>query len=306
MLNVDRLAALHAVASQGSIQAAAEALHVTTSAVSQQIAKLERETDQLLLERVGRGVRLTDAGALLVAHTREVISLLERAEADLEAHRDTVSGHIVMAAFPTAARGLAPRALALLRDEHPQLRVELRELEPLDAVPQLMRRELDLVIAQDWFNNPLALPDGLEKEALFDDLADVAVPARHRLARRATIKLEDLADEQWITWPVRSICHDWLLHTLRSAGHEPRITHTAAEHDTQLALVAAGLGMAIIPRLGRGTVPEGVKMIAATPILHRKVHVIWRSDAARRAAIRVAIDGLQCAVKAMGRRRGRN
>jgi DNA-binding transcriptional LysR family regulator len=292
-LNVDRLTALHAVANQGSIQAAAEVLHVTTSAVSQQIAKLERETDQILLERAGRGVRLTDAGALLVTHAHQVISLLERAEADLDAHRNTATGQITMAAIPTAARGLVPRALARLSADHPRLRVELRELEPLDAIPQLVRREVDLAVVPDWFNAPLALPDGLEKEPLFDDLADIAVPARHRLARRSVIRLADLADEQWITWPVRSICHDWLLYTLRSAGHEPRIAHTAAEHATQLALVAAGLGLAIIPRLGRDTVPGGVRMIRSDPALHRNIYVVWRSDAARRTAIRAAILALK-------------
>ena len=293
MLNVDRLAALHAVAHQGSIQAAAEALHVTTSAVSQQIAKLERETDQILLERVGRGVRLTDAGSLLVTHTQQVMSLLERAEADLDAHRNTVTGQITLAAFPTASRGLVPRALAQLSREHPQLRVELRELEPLDSIPQLLRREVDLAITQDWFNAPLTLPDGLEKQALLDDVADIAVPARHRFARRTVIRLEDLANEKWITWPVRSICHDWLVHTLRSVGHEPQIMHTAAEHSTQLALVAAGLGLAVIPRLGRDVVPKGVRMIRSNPMLHRNIHVVWRSDAARRTAIRAAIQALR-------------
>src|SRR3990170_4179375 len=208
MLNVDRLAALRAVASQGSIQAAAEALHVTTSAVSQQLAKLEREVDQVLLERVGRGVRLTDAGALLVSHTHQVMSLLERAEADLEAHRNTVTGQVTIAMFATAARGLAPAALAHLRAKHPRLRAELRELEPLDSIPLLLRRDVDLVIAQDWFNAPLALPEELEKESLLDDVADIAVPADHRLARKSVIRLEDLANEIWITWPTRSICHD--------------------------------------------------------------------------------------------------
>jgi DNA-binding transcriptional LysR family regulator len=306
MLNVDRLTALHAVASQGSIQAAAEVLHVTTSAVSQQLAKLERETDQILLERVGRGVRLTDAGALLVSHTRQVMSLLERAEADLDAHRNTVTGQITIASFPTAARGLAPRALAQLHSLHPQLRVELREVEPLDSIPQLLRREVDLVLAQDWFNAPLALAEGLEKESLLDDLADVAVPARHRLARKSVIRLQDLAEEKWITWPVRSICHDWLLHTMRSAGHEPRIAHTAAEHATQLALVAAGLGVAIIPRLGRDVVPAGVRMIPSNPMLHRNIHLVWRRDAARRTAIRAAIAAFHVAVSSKKRSRDAN
>src|ERR1700730_14989747 len=108
MLDLERLRVLHAVARFGSVSAAAEALHVTTSAVSQQMAKLERETGQRLLERRGRGVRLTDAAELLVEHADRLLSLAERAQADLEAHRGAVAGRLTFAAFATAARGLAP------------------------------------------------------------------------------------------------------------------------------------------------------------------------------------------------------
>ena len=118
MLNLDRLRALHAVSAHGSINAAAETLHVTTSAVSQQLAKLEAETGQVLLERHGRGVRLTPAATALVSRTQRVLSLLEEAEAELEANDSAVAGPITIAAFATAARGLAPRAIASLRVEY--------------------------------------------------------------------------------------------------------------------------------------------------------------------------------------------
>ena len=187
--------------------------------------------------------------------------MLERAEAELESSRDVIGGPLSIAGFATSVRGLAPQALVDLRTRYPQLQPRLRELEPADAVPLLVRRDLDLVIAQDWANAPLALPEGLGKAAIVDDVADIALPASHRLARQTSVALDDLVAEPWITWLEGSICHDWLMHMLRRRGHEPRVAHTASEYATQLALVGAGLGAAVIPRLGRGHVPKGVKIV---------------------------------------------
>ena len=293
MLNMDRLRALHAVAAQGSILAAADALHVTTSAVSQQLAKLEREVGRPLLEKQGRGVRLTDTGRRLVAHTEQVLSMLEQAEAELEATRDVVGGRLSIAGFATSMRGLAPQALVALRKAYPHLQPMLRELEPGEALPLLVRRDVDLVIAQDWANAPLALPDGVVKAPILDDVADIALPASHRLARGTSVALDDLVSEPWVTWLEGSICHDWLMHTLRRRGHEPRVAHTASEYATQLALVGAGLGAAVIPRLGRGAVPKSVKILESEPTLRRHVYAVWRKDASRRAAIRAAVEAFQ-------------
>src|SRR5947209_7165228 len=200
MLDLDRLLALRAVATQGSINAAADALHVTTSAVSQQLAKLEREVGQALLERNGRGVRLTDAATLLVAYADRALSVIEQAEAELDARRDMVAGPIRIAAFATAARGLAPGAISHLRAQYPDVDVDFREQEPFEAVPLLVRRDLDLVIAVDWFNAPIALPEGLVKASLLDDVADIALPESHRYAHRAVVDLDDIANEPWILY----------------------------------------------------------------------------------------------------------
>src|SRR5690349_15393227 len=170
MLDLDRLRALNAVATYGSVSAAAEALHVTTSAVSQQLAKLERETGQKLLERNGRGVRLTDAAHLLVTHAEGILSLVERAEADLEAHRGVVVGELSVAAFPTAIRGLIPAALASLRAAHPELRVLIREYDPSVSLPLVTRGDVDLAIVQDWNNEPIPVLEGLVKGAICEDV----------------------------------------------------------------------------------------------------------------------------------------
>ncbi|WP_084779494.1 LysR substrate-binding domain-containing protein [Planobispora rosea] len=293
MLDLNRLKALHAVAVYGSVGAAADALMVTPSAVSQQLAKLERETGATLLERNGRGVRLTDAAGLLADHAGRILALVETAEADFEALRGEVVGRLSIAAFPTAARGLLPGALLRLRERHPDLRIQLHEREPERQVREVTRGELDLAVIQDWMNRPMAIPDGLSRVTLFDDVADVILPAGHPLAERPEIELSELAGERWISGSPGTVCHDWLVYTLRAAEVEPDITCMADEYPTQLALVAAGQGCAIIPRLGRVSFPEGVRAVAVRPRPIRRIYVVWRADAARRPAIRAAVDALK-------------
>ncbi|MDX3232755.1 LysR family transcriptional regulator [Streptomyces sp. ME19-01-6] len=294
MLNLERLRTLYAVSRHGSVSGAAEGLHVTTSAVSQQLAKLERETGQQLLAKNGRGVRLTDAGRLLADHAARILSQVELAQADLEAQRGQAVGELLMGAFPTAVRGIFPAALAKLRVDHPQLRPRLQEMEPDESVPAVVRGDIDLAVVLDWYNKPLPMPDGLVKAALLDDPVDVAMPADHRLADRAAVDPEEFADDEWISWPQGGFCFDWLMITLRGKGLEPRICHTAREHHTQLALIAAGLGVAVVPRLGRGVVPEGVRVVPVRQhTMRRHVYAIWRADADRRPSIRAAVDVLR-------------
>ena len=304
MFNFERLRTLHAVAARGSVNAAATALHVTNSAVSQQIAKLEGELGQSLLERNGRSVRLTDAATMLVEHTERMLSLMENAEAEFDAQRNSIFGQITVAAFPTAARGLAPHALQSLRRTCPQLRVVLSEQEPPESVPLLVRGDVDLVIAQDWANAPLPQLEGLSKTPLLDDVADIALHASHPMAGRKIIDLDDLRSDRWITWGQNgsvlgdthlpaSWCSEWLVYTLRSRGHEPVVAHTAGEHATQLALVAAGLGVCVIPRLGRDPLPRGVRVVAVRPTLRRHVYALWRTANTRRRAIGVTVDAFR-------------
>ncbi|WP_049559434.1 LysR family transcriptional regulator [Nonomuraea sp. SBT364] len=292
MLDLNRLKALHAVHVYGSVGAAADALMVTPSAVSQQIAKLERETGARLVERNGRGVRLTDAAGLLAEHAERILALVETAEADFEALRGQVVGRLNVGAFPTAARGLMPAALAELRERHPDLLLHLYEREPERVVREVARGELDLVIVQDWLNRPMAIPEGLSRKTLLDDVADVAVPADHPLAGSKEIPLSALQGERWISSTPGTICHDWLVFTLRSAEVEPEIACMADEYPTHLALVAAGLGCAIVPRLGRDPVPDNVRFVPLRPGQSRRIYALWRTDAARRPAIRATVDAL--------------
>lgn len=240
-------------------------------------------------------MRLTDAGRLLADHAARILSQVELAQSDLEAQRGQVMGELRLAAFPTAARGLFPTALAALRAEHPGLRVRSRELEPEIGVAWVTRGDLDLAVVLDWYNKPLPLPDGLVKASLLDDPTDLALPMGHRLADRSEVDLEDFVDDEWIAWDEGEFCHEWLLFTLRGKGIEPVIAHRAEEHHTQLAMVAAGLGVCVAPRLGRDPVPAGVRTVPVRPRVTRHVYAVWRADADRRPAIRAAVDALRSA-----------
>ncbi|MGP3770838.1 LysR family transcriptional regulator [Streptomyces sp. SDT5-1] len=301
MLNLERLRVLDALARHGSVSGAAEGLHVTTSAVSQQMAKLEREAGQQLLAKRGRGVRLTDAGRLLAEHAARILSQVELAQADLEAQRGQVAGELRLSAFPTAARGLFPAALAALRAEHPQLRVRSQELEPEHAVAGVIRGDLDLAVVLDWYNKPMPMPDGLVKASILDDPADIAMPVDHPLAGRDEVGLEEFADDEWITWGQGEFCHEWLMFTLRAKGVEPQVGHRAAETHTQLGLVAAGLGVCVAPLLGRHPMPEGVVTVPVRQKVRRHVYVVWRADADRRPSIRAAVRALQKVGADLGR-----
>ncbi|MBM9622840.1 LysR family transcriptional regulator [Streptomyces zhihengii] len=293
MLNLERLRTLDALARHGSVSAAAEGLHVTTSAVSQQMAKLEREVGQQLLARNGRGVRLTDAGRLLADHAARILSQVELAQSDIEAQRGQVVGEVRLGAFPTAARGLFPGTVGALRARHPELRVRTREMEPESGIRSVIRGDLDLAIVLDWSNKRLPVPAGLAQARLLDDVTDVAMPAGHRLAGREEVDLAEFAEDDWVSWPEGEFCHDWLVFTLRSQGVEPRIAHMAGEHHTQLALIAAGLGVCVTPRLGRGPVPEGVALVPVRQRMSRHVYAVWRTDADRRPSIRAAVAALR-------------
>ncbi|MFF8945294.1 LysR family transcriptional regulator [Streptomyces sp. NPDC014864] len=285
MLDLQRLRALHAVSVHGTVGAAAAALGYTSSAVSQQIAKLERETRTVLLERAGRGVRLTDEAHQLVATARELMAIVERAETELEERRGQPAGRLTVAAFASAARGLMPPVLADLARRHPALDARLSEIDPHLSVDLVAKGAVDLAVAHDWDIAPLPAPAGVEHALIGDDLCDLLVPAGHPFAGRTAVRRAELGGERWICQPPGRVCHDWLLRTLRAAGHEPDVVHQADENPTLVALVAAGLGVALIPRLGRGPLPDGVVEVPLDPLPVRRLYALWRQGAARRPSI---------------------
>ena len=285
MLDLQRLRALHAVSVYGTVGAAATALGYTSSAVSQQIAKLERETRTVLLEREGRGVRLTDEARQLVAVAQELLGIVERAETEIEERRGVPAGRLSVAAFASAARGLLPGVLAELAVRHPALDARLSEVDPHLSVDLVARGAVDLAVAHDWDIAPLPAPPGVEQMLIGEDLCDLLVPEGHRFAGRGDVRREELGGERWICQPPGRVCNEWLMRTLRAAGHEPDVVHQADENPTLVALVAAGLGISLIPRLGRGPLPPGVVEVGLDPVPVRRLYAVWRAGAARRPAI---------------------
>ncbi|MCM4081480.1 LysR family transcriptional regulator [Paractinoplanes hotanensis] len=298
MMDLGRLRALHAVASYKTVLAAGEALHCTPSAVSQQLAKLERETGATLVEKHGRGLRLTEAGRVLARHAEKVLATVDEAEAALAAHRDTVVGRLTVAAFATACRALLPYALHRLASEHPQLSTGLVEVHPHEGLEMLHRGHVDLAVLDDWPAVALRYPNGVTHIELGWDVADLIVPSDHRFGD--TVPLARLEDERWIAAKGGDVCLEWLLRVL--PGVQPDFH--VAEFETQLTLIAAGLGVAVIPRLARSAeLPPGVRVVRVIPEPRRRVVVAWREASAARPAVQAAVEALRKSWIRAGRER---
>jgi DNA-binding transcriptional LysR family regulator len=289
MIDLGRLRALHAVASYGTVLAAGEALHCTPSAVSQQLAKLERETGATLVEKDGRRLRLTEAGRVLADHAERVLATVDEAEAALAAHRDTVIGRLTVAAFATACRALLPYALHRLAGEHPKLEISLIEGNPHENLESLRRGHVDLAVLDDWPEVSLRYPAGVARLEIGRDVADLLVPSGHRLAGRSSVRLAQTRDERWIAAKAGDICHEWLMRVLPGVRPDFHV----GEFETQLTLIAAGLGIAVIPRLARPPLPDGVSVVPLRPEPHRRVVLAWREASGARPAIAAAVTALR-------------
>ncbi len=250
MLSVNRLKMLREVASRGTLAAAAEALFMTPSAVSQQMAVLEREAGVPLLERSGRGVRLTEAGRHLVEDTERVLAELERAEARLAAASRGVVGHVRVSAFPTAARTVLVPALVELRRLHPNLRLSMIDLEPEEALPALKARDLDVVLTYEWDLLPALEDPGVEREELFTERVWVLMPDTHPLALRGgPVAIAELADEEWIVGRDSTSMLELVTMAGHRSGFEPRTDFHSMDFEVIIAAVSAGLGVALGPSL---------------------------------------------------------
>jgi DNA-binding transcriptional LysR family regulator len=293
MIDLDAVVSLRAVDRHGSVVAAAEALGFTPSAVSQQVKRLERQAGVPLLERVGRGVMLTRHGRHLVDAGGRLLTDLEEIEAGLHQVAGTVAGHLRIAVFSTATRGLVAPVIRDVLAAHPDLSLALAEREPWDTIDLVASGQVDIGVVHSWGDVPLAIPDHLTSTTLAFDTADVIVPRDHRLAGRTRVSPKDLVDEGWIATPEGTICRQWLLRMYDGTGRLPRIAHQSMEFDSHLALVRAGLGIALIPRLGRAPLgPELVAVAAHRPVPTREIMALHRRSMADSPAVRAVIDAL--------------
>ncbi len=293
MIDLAALSSLRAVATHGSVVSAADALGYTPSAVSQQVKRLERQTGVPLLERVGRGVMLTGHGRHLVEAGSRLLTDLEAVEAGLHARAGTVAGRLRVTAFATAMRGLVAPAVRELRDAHPDLMLALTECEPWDTVDLVSTGETDLGVVHTWGDLPIGIPEHLDAVTIAHDVADVVVHADHRLASRRSVTPRDLVEEAWIATPEGTICRQWLTRMYDGTGRLPRIAHTSMEFDSHLALVRAGLGIALVPRLGRQPLGDGlVALVAHSPEPTREVLAVHRRSMADSPSVRAVLDAL--------------
>jgi DNA-binding transcriptional LysR family regulator len=256
MLDVKRMRILKEVADRGSFSAAAEALSYTQSAVSQQIAALEREAGTQLVTRGSRGIRLTEAGEVLVRHADAILTRLADAEAELEAIAGLRGGRLRLAAFPTVGATLMPLAIATFRERHPEVELTVRQLEPEDSLPLLKSGELDIALTIE--PNAIHDTDGLDSTFLLDDPMFVALQRDHVLANKPRVRLKDLASEPWISTTDSCSCASLVRNHCIRMGFEPKTTFESDDYLAIQGLVAAGVGVALIPTLALTTVRDDI------------------------------------------------
>ncbi|MGW7070586.1 LysR family transcriptional regulator [Streptomyces sp. NPDC054855] len=264
MLNVRRLLLLAEVAERGSLTAAAEALSMTTSAASQQMSLFEREAGQPLIERLPRGVRPTAAGAALVERGRAIRREMQAAEADLEAFGHLDRGVVTLGSFPTASASLLPLALTRFRRAHPQVRTVVRAgvLAQLREMLHIGEVELSLLWDYDWNRVD---DDQLILTPLLEDPTVLVVPTSSPLVSSDHVRLSDLADQEWIIRAENHPVADVLRRACRQAGFEPRIAYASHDYQEAQAMVAAGLGLALAPRLALTNRRSDVRLLPLSP-----------------------------------------
>jgi DNA-binding transcriptional LysR family regulator len=252
MLDLRRLRLLRELNERGTIAAVADALQFTPSAVSQQLAILEREAGVPLLERAGRGVRLTDPALVLVEHAEALLERTALAEADLAAAAGSVTGRARIAGFQSVIMRLALPAMRALARDAPRLRCELVESEPEEALPALALGDVDLVLGDEWHHQPRPLPAGLERMDLLSDQVLLVLPARHAAARRhrRVVPLAELADEAWTSGHPTMGWEEVTQRVCRQhGGFDPDIRHRTNDANISLELVSNGLAVAMVPEL---------------------------------------------------------
>ncbi|MCP2342817.1 LysR family transcriptional regulator [Actinomadura rupiterrae] len=298
MIDPRRLRVLRALAEHGTVTAAARALYLSPSAVSQQLAALESEVGHALLERRGRAVRLTAPGLVLAEHAAEIAIQLERAEADLAAVSAGVAGEVTIAAFSTAiTEVVAP----LVADSPPRVRIRVKDAEGRAALGLLLDGEADVTVAVANRDTLGSGEDSLLREPLYTEPFDAVLPPGHPLAREDdALELAALASAPWITpWPGNPV-REVVLRACESAGFQPRVQCVSDDFRAVCALVAVGAGVALVPRSalsGLGRTKAAVRPVLNAPT--RPVFTAIRRGSQDHPLLKFALDGLRAKARAL-------
>jgi len=291
-LDVRRMRVLREVAGRGTIAAAARALGFTPSAVSQQLAALEREAGVALLDRHGGRVRLTEAGRRLVARTEAILIELEAASAELSAAAADVTGDVHVAAFPSAERALLAPAIAAVQARHPDVRVRTTELEPEVSLPALRLGDVDLIVSHEDVGRPTPPDARLERVDLMEDPLRVVLPPGHP-ADAAAVALADLAGARWVATPPGTACRAMVERACGAAGYVPDVPFHANDFGVLAAFVAEGLGVAMIPQLALGALGDGVVVRpVADVVVQRRLYAAARRGGLERPALAAMVESL--------------
>ncbi|MFF0316910.1 LysR family transcriptional regulator [Micromonospora sp. NPDC005252] len=295
MLDVRRLVLLRDLARLGTIAAVAQAHAYTPSAVSQQLAALQREAGTRLLERTGRRVSLTSTATALVQHTEVVLAALEAADATLAAARTGLRASVRIGAFPSAVRTLLPAALATLGRDHPALDLMISELDPVDMPAALRSRRLDVALLHDYDIAPTPPDPTVDSIALLEETVFLAVPG-NTADSTAAEPISAARDAQWILGSPGTLCHSVALHACQLAGFTPAVRHHADDFTAMLALVAAGQGVALIPQLAIAQPTPQVRLLPLA--MRRRTRVAYRRGAGGHPAVVACVSALRSATTA--------
>lgn len=283
MLDVHRLVLLREVHLHGSITAAARALSYSHSAVSQQLGILEREAGVPLLEKVGRGVRLTPAAQNLVRHTESILAILERAESDLADSDIAVRGTLRMAAFTTISRSVVPEVIATLAREHPELEVRYQQAEPETGLPLLLSRRIDVLVADSYPGTSEAVPAELHADLLLRDPVRAYLPTGTE-----NDSLEELRGIRWVGYPASSEARVWAQSLWQRHGLKPDVAYESSDLLFHLRLVQAGLAAAFLPDLLVGDLDAGpVPASLIDTQQYRSISMMCRMGSEQRPAVAV-------------------
>jgi DNA-binding transcriptional LysR family regulator len=300
MLDVRRLRALSQVAEQGSFSAAASVMGMTQSAVSQHIAALEREVGLAVVRRGSRPVELTEAGAALTRHARGIFARLEAAEQELAEIGERRRGRLRFGCFPTVLGTLMPAAFARFRRLHPEVRLTVVDDHLHRLVPRLESGELDLVVIYDHEALPDVGAGSFDRVPLLTDRFQAVLPAAHPLARRKTLRLGDLREESWIGGAPSSAWYRIVRHACQQAGFSPRADLASDDYIAVQALVAAGLGVSVIPGLAVMHPLPGVavrQLASGTPVRH--ISAAWPIDGFQGPTLTAMVDSLRLTAQGM-------
>jgi DNA-binding transcriptional LysR family regulator len=277
MLGTWRLQLLREVARRGTLKAAAQAMSITPSAVSQQLKILEQEAGATLLEPHGRLVRLTDAGLMLVRHADVIAAAIAAAEAELAAARDEIVGTLSVAAFPAAARVVMPQVLARLDRDHPKLRLMLRDLESSESLLALQVDEIDVAVVDEYDDGSQVRSAGIDAVEILRDPLCVVIPP-DEVTPDGDIAFADLRDHAWIMDSETSNIFQVTVRACRRAGFDPNVRAHCKDDSVLLALVTAGLGVGVLPGLALHDRPVRARIAALRPPLERRVLAAVRSE----------------------------